>query len=84
MRVELTSHARRQLKGLRRQTELAERIREALQKTGSDPCLGKELEANLAKVYTYRVGSWRILYEVHQDRLLVLVLEIADRKEVYR
>ena len=51
---------------------------------GDDPYLEKELEANLAKVYTYRVGSWRILYEIHQDRLLVLVLEIADRKEVYR
>lgn len=31
-----------------------------------------------------RVGDYRIIYEVHGDALLVLVLKIGDRKEVYR
>ena len=34
--------------------------------------------------YRLRVGDWRIVYEVHQDRILIIVLKIALRKEIYR
>ena len=35
-------------------------------------------------VYRLRVGDYRVLYEVHDQRLLVLVVKIAHRREVYR
>ena len=31
-----------------------------------------------------RVGDYRIVYEIHADRLLVLVIRIGHRKDVYR
>lgn len=31
-----------------------------------------------------RVGSYRVLYEVHDKRLLVLVVRVGHRKDVYR
>jgi mRNA interferase RelE/StbE len=31
-----------------------------------------------------RVGNYRVIYEVHDDAVLVLVVRIADRKEIYR
>lgn len=31
-----------------------------------------------------RAGRWRIVYQIEQERLLVLVLRVGDRKEVYR
>lgn len=31
-----------------------------------------------------RVGDYRILYEVHDDHLVVLVIRIAKRSEAYR
>jgi mRNA interferase RelE/StbE len=31
-----------------------------------------------------RVGDYRIIYEVREDILLILVLKIGHRKEVYR
>jgi mRNA interferase RelE/StbE len=34
--------------------------------------------------YRLRHGDYRILYEVHDDRLLVLVIRIGHRREVYR
>ena len=35
-------------------------------------------------VWRVRVGDYRILYEVHDDRLVVLVIRIANRREAYR
>jgi mRNA interferase RelE/StbE len=31
-----------------------------------------------------RVGDYRIIYEIHEDILLILVLKIGHRKEAYR
>jgi mRNA interferase RelE/StbE len=31
-----------------------------------------------------RVGDWRVVYEVHDNELHVLVIAIAHRREVYR
>ena len=31
-----------------------------------------------------RVGDYRIIYEIHEEILLILVLKIGHRKEVYR
>jgi len=31
-----------------------------------------------------RVGDYRIVYEIHDSRLVVLVVRVAHRREVYR
>lgn len=31
-----------------------------------------------------RIGPYRVIYEIHDDRLLVLVVTIGDRKDLYR
>lgn len=43
-------------------------------------CKKMKGEENL---YRVRVGDFRVLYEVHDDVLVVLVVTIGDRKEVY-
>ena len=37
-----------------------------------------------AGVYRLRVGDYRVLYEIHDDSVIVLVLKIGHRREVYR
>lgn len=34
--------------------------------------------------YRLRVGDWRVIYTLHDDVLLILVLRIGHRREVYR
>jgi mRNA interferase RelE/StbE len=34
--------------------------------------------------YRLRVGDWRVIYEIQNDQLVILVLKVAPRGEVYR
>jgi mRNA interferase RelE/StbE len=46
---------------------------------------GKALTGPLLGSYwRYRVGDYRIICDLQDDRVVVLVLEIGHRKEVYR
>ena len=37
-----------------------------------------------SKTWRVRTGDYRILYTIEDDRLVVLVLEVGHRREVYR
>jgi mRNA interferase RelE/StbE len=34
--------------------------------------------------YRLRVGDWREIYEIRKDELMIIVLKVAPRGEVYR
>jgi mRNA interferase RelE/StbE len=34
--------------------------------------------------YRLRIGDWRVIYEIQNDELVILILKIAQRGEVYR
>lgn len=34
--------------------------------------------------YRIRFGVYRLLYEIYDDRLLIIVVKVAHRKDVYR
>ena len=61
------------------------RIVDALKDLRSDP-----RPAGVAKLvgeedlWRIRIGSYRVVYEIHDDRLVVLVLRVAHRKDIYR
>ena len=52
-------------------------------KTNPRPHGARKMEARSGQ-YRIRVGDYRIIYEVHDDRLLVTVVKVGDRREVYR
>ena len=45
---------------------------------------GKPLTGDKAGLWRYRIGDCRVLCRIEDDRLLVLVVRVAHRKEVYR
>lgn len=45
---------------------------------------GKALVKNLSGRWRYRVGNYRLVCEIEDDKLVILVLRIAHRKEVYK
>ncbi len=44
---------------------------------------GKGLTANRSGQWRYRVGDYRILAEIQDDKILILVLNIGHRSEIY-
>jgi len=45
---------------------------------------GKALTSNLSGLWRYRVGNYRILCRINDDRLIITVIEIGHRSTVYR
>jgi mRNA interferase RelE/StbE len=44
---------------------------------------GKGLKANLAGLWRYRVGDYRILCQIWNGELLVLVIAVGHRRDFY-
>lgn len=40
--------------------------------------------ARLGNYWKYRVGDWRIICDIQDDRIIVRVLRIGNRRDVYR
>lgn len=67
----LDAHARRQIK-------------EDLEKLAKDPTLGKRLRHELSNFMSYRSGDYRILYKILHQEVIVLVLTVGHRRDIYR
>lgn len=51
----------------------------------SDPkSTGKFLKGKLSDLWSYRVGDYRLICSFQDDELIVLVLEVGHRREVYK
>lgn len=46
--------------------------------------VGGPLEENLSAYWKYRIGDYRLVAEIHDDILIVLVLVACHRREVYK
>lgn len=83
--IELDDSARRVFRKIAR--EQADRITRYLEELTAleDPRQrGKALTGSLKGLWRYRVGDYRIVVRIYDERLVVLVLTLAHRREVYR
>jgi mRNA interferase RelE/StbE len=81
--VDLSKRAKRQLSKLDSDTQAS--IGAAIDALAVDPRPAgvKKLKGE-ETVYRIRVRDYRILYEIQDDELLILVIKIGHRREVYR
>jgi mRNA interferase RelE/StbE len=49
-----------------------------------NPYIGKKLVGDLSSYYRYRVNDYRIIYEILEDEILLVVVKIKHRKDVYK
>lgn len=58
---------------------------EARLSTVEDPrSMGKALAGPLSGLWRYRLGDYRIIAKIENNTTKILILRIADRKDVYR
>ncbi len=48
-----------------------------------DPYQGKPLAGSYKGLYRFRIGDYRIIYSIEDDKLIIVVLRIRHRKDVY-
>jgi mRNA interferase RelE/StbE len=83
--IEFDDAAAKELRKLDKQaqSEILKYLRERIA-TDEDPRrFGKPLSRNLAGLWRYRIRDYRLVCNIEDGRLVVLVLRAAHRKDVY-
>ena len=57
---------------------------DAIDSLRQQPMRGSSLRGNLRGLRRLRVGNYRIVYELRQDELTVLVVRVGHRSSAYR
>ena len=60
-----------------------QRILNKLEDLKDNSKLGKPLTGNLAGLWSLRIGKYRALYRIFEDKLIILVLDLGHRKDIY-
>jgi mRNA interferase RelE/StbE len=85
--IELAATAVRQLERLDKET--GRRIRNFLQNRlalmENPRSIGAALHGQrLGEFWKYRIGDYRLIAKIEDDRLVILVIKIGHRREIYR
>lgn len=81
--INYTETAKKALKKLDRQ--IAKQIIKYIDSVSSNPRgKGKALSGTLGYLWRYRVEDYRIICEIQDEKLTVLVVKIGHRRAVYR
>lgn len=59
-------------------------IKEAVERIARNPSIGKRLTQELAGMWSYRSGDFRIIYRVEHSQLVVIILTVGHRKDIYK
>jgi mRNA interferase RelE/StbE len=85
--VELSESADRELGKLNAQQakRILRFLHERVAKLDDPRGVGEALHGSqLGEFWKYRVGDYRLISKIEDDRLVVLVLRVGHRKEIYR
>ena len=85
-KVEYTEKAKKSIKKLDNSVRMMIKawIEKNLVGTSDPRKHGKGLTSNLSGYWRYRVGDYRILTEIQDDRLIILVIEVGHRRDIYK
>jgi mRNA interferase RelE/StbE len=85
-RIEYEKRAQKQLAKIDRSVavRIVRTLRQDLERVGDPRGFGEAMVGNWAGFWRYRVGDYRAIVRIEDGRVIVLVVEIAHRREVYR
>ena len=80
--ITISKQARKQLRDIPRKDRL--RISGAIELLGDNPIPPKALKLTNRDGYRLRVGDYRIIYIFNSNRLIILIINIAQRSAAYQ
>lgn len=86
-RVEVAESAARDLEKLdgEQRKRILKFLQERVAKLENPRSIGQALRGSeLGEFWKYRVGDYRLIAKIYDDRVVVLVLRVGHRREVYR
>ena len=63
---------------------LGKRIAKAIDRLAANPDIGEFLKGEWKGYRKYRSGNYRIIYRIEHAKLIIYIITIDDRKDVYR
>jgi mRNA interferase RelE/StbE len=87
MRIELSAQVDRDLGKLdpQQSKRILKFLRERVARLDNPRSIGQALQGSkLGEFWKYRVGDYRLICKIEDNRLLILVLRLGHRREVYR
>lgn len=83
--VEFTSQALKELKKLDKHTSslILGWIRKNLEGCDNPRQHGKGLTANRSGQWRYRVGDYRLIAEIQDSKITILILTVGHRRDIY-
>ena len=82
-RLEITRLARKQIDALPK--SVASRVESAIVELADNPRPAGSLKMKDRKdTWRIRVGRYRVVYEIHDEVLVVIIVRVAHRRDVYR
>ena len=85
-RIVITRTATRQITKLDAQAQksILRFLRERLTSADNPRQWGRTLQGEKRGLWRYRVGDYRLICDIQDEKITILVLELGHRKDVYR
>ena len=84
-KIEFSDTAVKQLKKLDKvpRQQILKYIKETILHLDNPRLQGKPLKGNLGGLWRYRLGNYRIVCKICDNKLLICVLKIGHRRDIY-
>lgn len=86
-RIEFHPHAEKELSKLDRETarRILRFLRERVATLGDPRSVGEALRGpEVGRFWKYRVGDYRLICDIQDQRVTILVIRVGHRRDVYR
>ena len=80
--IQYTKEAKKNIEKL--DQSIKQVIKKAVESLSLNPYRGKPLAYELSGLYSFRTSDYRIIYRIKEKEILIIVITIGHRKEIYK
>ncbi|MDD3726090.1 MAG: type II toxin-antitoxin system RelE/ParE family toxin [Candidatus Ratteibacteria bacterium] len=84
-KIELSHLAEKEIENIyKKERKLFPKIISAIESLKTNPYKGKKLKGQLEGDYSLRVWTYRIIYTIQNEKLIIYIIDVGHRREVYK